>query len=148
MANNFLNLGMLSVLTWLLVSGLAPCVRSADSNSSATVNATGQSGLPEMRRAPVPLVRKAPPRVPIAVVEPAPPSLPPAVEPTNEAQPAEPAPRDPFDSKAAKTAVEADGYKRVTVLGKGPNGSWRAKGFRGTTEVLLTVDDTGRVSMD
>ena len=53
-----------------------------------------------------------------------------------------------IEVKAAKTAVEADGYKRVTVLGKGPNGAWRAKGFRGATEVLLTVDDTGRVSMD
>ena len=148
MANNFLNLGMLSVL---LVSGLAPSVHSADSDPFATSNATGPSGpMPEMRRAPVPLVRKVPltSRVPIAVVKPAAQSLPPAVEPSSGSEPAEPAARDQFDSKAAKAAVEADGYKRATVLCKGPNGSWRAKGFRGATEVLLTVDDAGRVSMD
>jgi len=49
---------------------------------------------------------------------------------------------------AAKAALELDGYKRVTVLGRGSNGAWRAKGYRGTTEVLLTVDDTGRVSTE
>jgi hypothetical protein len=53
-----------------------------------------------------------------------------------------------LDRKAARAAIEADGYKSVTVLGKIASGAWRAKGFRGTTEVLLTVDGTGRVSMD
>ena len=56
--------------------------------------------------------------------------------------------QDDLDRKAAKAAVEADGYKRATVVGKGSNGTWRAKAYRGTTEVQLTVDGTGRVSME
>jgi hypothetical protein len=34
------------------------------------------------------------------------------------------------------------------VLEKGSGGTWRAKAYRGTTEVRLTVDGTGRVSME
>jgi hypothetical protein len=56
--------------------------------------------------------------------------------------------QDDLDRGAAKVAAEQDGYKRVSIVGKASNGAWRAKGFRGTTEVLLTVDGTGRVSMD
>jgi hypothetical protein len=67
---------------------------------------------------------------------------------TRSLEPIEPTAPEQLHSKAAKMAVEADGYKRVTVLGKGPKGAWRAKGYRGTTEVLLTVDGAGRVSMD
>ena len=48
---------------------------------------------------------------------------------------------------SAKAAVEADGYKRVTVLGRAADGTWQARAYRGATEVLLAVDDTGRVSM-
>jgi hypothetical protein len=56
--------------------------------------------------------------------------------------------QDDLDRKAAKAAVEADGYKRATLVGKASNGSWRAKAYRGTTEAWLTVDGTGRVSLD
>jgi hypothetical protein len=56
--------------------------------------------------------------------------------------------QDDLDKRAAKAAIEADGYKRVNVLGKGANGSWRATAYRGSTEVQLTVDGTGRVSVD
>jgi hypothetical protein len=56
--------------------------------------------------------------------------------------------QDDLDMRTAKAAIERDGYKRVTLLGKAGNGSWRAKGYRGSTEVLLTVDGAGRVSMD
>ena len=56
--------------------------------------------------------------------------------------------QDDLDKKAAKAAIEADGYKRANVLGKGADGSWRAKAYRGSTEVQLTVDGTGRVSVD
>jgi len=49
---------------------------------------------------------------------------------------------------AAKAAVEADGYKRVTVLGPGPNGTWRVKAYRGDTEVVVTVDGTGTVTLE
>ena len=53
-----------------------------------------------------------------------------------------------LDVKAAKAAIEADGYKAVSVLGKAGNGTWRAKAYRGATEVQLVVDITGRVSAE
>jgi hypothetical protein len=90
----------------------------------------------EARRDPVPLVRNV--RVPSAssssIDKPA----------AGSEQPAQ----DDLERRGAKAAAELDGYKRVSILGKASNGAWRAKGYRGTTEVLLTVDGTGRVSMD
>ena len=56
-------------------------------------------------------------------------------------------PQDDADKTAAKAAIEADGYKGVTVFAKGADGTWRAKAYRGKTEVQLTVDGAGRVSM-
>ena len=56
--------------------------------------------------------------------------------------------QDGSDRTAAKTAIEADGYKGVTVLGKKADGTWRAKAYRGKTEVQVTVDGTGRVSAE
>src|SRR5262249_22965521 len=149
MANSFPTVGTLSVLASLLTISLTPAARSVDRGPSVTTNATGPSdAMPETRRAPVPLVRKVPttPRAPIAVFDAVPRS--PPVEPTSGVEPPEPTAPERFDSKAAKMAVEADGYKRVTVLGKAGNGGWRAKAFRGTTEVLLTVDGTGTVSVE
>src|SRR5262249_57471336 len=52
--------------------------------------------------------------------------------------------RDDGDRKAtAKSAIEADGYKRVTVLGRRADGTWQAKAYRGATEVLLAGAGTG-----
>jgi hypothetical protein len=75
---------------------------------------------------------------------------PPIPTPPAEAAPApvEQPPQGDLDQNAAKAAVELDGYKRVSIVGKAGNGGWRAKGYRGTTEVTLTVDGAGRVSMD
>jgi hypothetical protein len=56
--------------------------------------------------------------------------------------------QDDLDKKSAKLAVEMDGYKRVTIVGRTGSGAWRAKAYRGATEVLLVVDGTGRVSTD
>ena len=56
--------------------------------------------------------------------------------------------QDELDKRAAQAAIEADGYKRASVLGKGADGSWRAKAYRGSTEVQLTVDGTGRVTLE
>ena len=56
--------------------------------------------------------------------------------------------QEDLDRRGAKETIELDGYKRVSIIGKASNGAWRAKGYRGTTEVLLTVDGTGRVSVD
>ena len=47
---------------------------------------------------------------------------------------------------AAKAAIEADGYKGVRALARGPDGTWKASAWRGQTEVLLSVDPTGTVS--
>jgi hypothetical protein len=49
---------------------------------------------------------------------------------------------------AAKAAIEADGYKGAKVVRRGDNGIWYAKAMRGTTEVSLTVDAGGRVSLE
>jgi hypothetical protein len=53
-----------------------------------------------------------------------------------------------FSEAAAKAAIEADGYRGVTVLRKGVNGVWHASALRGKTTVMLTVDATGSVSAD
>jgi hypothetical protein len=55
---------------------------------------------------------------------------------------------DGFSEARAKAAIEADGYKGVTVLRKGQNGIWHAKALRGQTEVKLTVDASGSVAAD
>jgi hypothetical protein len=55
---------------------------------------------------------------------------------------------DAFNATKAKAAIEADGYKGVTALRKGENGTWRAKAMRGKTEVMLTVDASGSVAAD
>jgi hypothetical protein len=146
MANNFLILASLAAFGWIFISGSPPSIEPTAgrpaSRVSATLSSAGsyvtaeQNPTPEARRDPVPIVRNI--RVPSA-------SSSPTDKPAaGSEQPAQ----DDLDRRAAKAAVEADGYKRVTVLGKAGNGAWRAKGYRGTTEVLLTVDGTGRVSMD
>lgn len=59
----------------------------------------------------------------------------------------EPVPaRGPLDRWAIRAAIEAHGYESVDVLGRGTDGSWRAKAYRGQTEVRLVVDGMGRVS--
>ena len=106
--------------------------------SSTTVSRTMA---PEACRSPVPLVRKA---------------LPPSIPTTSggvsavsaESQQPELRPQDALDRGAARAAAEADGYKRVSIQNKGSNGIWSGRGYRGTTEVALTIDATGRVSME
>jgi hypothetical protein len=93
----------------------------------------------EIRQAPVPLLMK--PRPPIE-------------QPAADAAAAAPAPEvaakasDAAGDGAAKAAIEADGYKGVKMLRQGPNGIRYAKAMRGTTEVALTVDAGGRVSLE
>jgi hypothetical protein len=53
-----------------------------------------------------------------------------------------------LDTNAAKAAVEADGYKRVTILGPGPNGAWRARGYRDDSEIALIVTADGSVTTE
>jgi hypothetical protein len=91
----------------------------------------------EIRRAPVPLLMK--PRPPID-------------QPIFDADAV--GPEVPVKTStgsgegAAKAAIEADGYKRAKVMRQGDNGIWYAKAMRGTTEVSLTVDAGGRVSLE
>ena len=87
--------------------------------------------------------------VPVPTVEPA--SRPPtaAAEPTGGAGAEEPPARGaPLSVGAAKAAVEADGYKRGTVLGLGPSGTWRVGAYRENTQIVVTVDGTGSVTME
>ena len=141
MANNFLLLGLSSVVGWFFISGppsMEPRERSPvlwvtviDPYAFSHVSAARSPAL-EMRREPVPLVRN---------------SRPSPIWPPSEfsVAAAEQQAQDDLDQRAAKTAAEIDGYKRVSILGKASNGAWRAKGYRGTTEVLLSVDGTGKV---
>jgi hypothetical protein len=145
MANNFLVLGTLGAFGWLFINGppstkpAAPLDTSkvaAMASSMPAAVPTSWNSAPELRRDPVPLVRnvRTSPAPPAPVDTPAA-----AVEQQGQ---------DDLDRHAAKAAVELDGYKHVSILGKASNGAWRAKAYRGATEVVLTVDGTGRVSMD
>lgn len=145
--NSYLILAAFAAVGWLFVNDTppsperaapAPESRVAPADPATSAHAVTGPVL-EARQAPVPLVRHfrpdpvTPPVTPLAAA--------PAADPQQQTE-------DDVDRKAAKAAVEADGYKRVTVVGKAANGAWRAKGFRGTTEIMLTVDGMGRVSMD
>jgi hypothetical protein len=138
-------LGVLLTLGWLYLGSqqtVAPAARAVvpsteATGKSVTSNASADQGVAlQARRSPVPLVRNSP-------ALPAGETLPDAPAPDPEAQV-----QDELDKRAAQAAIEADGYKRVSVLGKGADGSWRAKAHRGSTEVQLTVDGTGRVTLE
>ncbi|HXC57110.1 MAG TPA: hypothetical protein VNU97_17550 [Rhizomicrobium sp.] len=137
----FLSLIVLAALAWAFVSPpvAEPQLRSVASGATTSdpgiaPHATAVSNLLDAHRPPIPLMRNV------------------RALPTTAATPdvavadAEVQPADNLDVGTAKAAIEADGYKRVSVLGKGSNGSWRAKAYRGQTEVELIVDGTGRVS--
>jgi hypothetical protein len=147
MANNFLISGTLAALGWVFINGSSPMMepmarapisRVAPAASSMITSRVTASQRPvlEIRRAPVPLVRN----VWVSPAHPASGDVPVAAT-EQQAQ-------DDLDKSTAKAAVELDGYKRASIVSKASNGAWRAKGYRGTTEALLTVDGTGRVSMD
>ena len=91
------------------------------------------------RQAPVPMQLK--PRAPIAVKE-APP------QEANRTETALPETLRGTSDANAKAAIEADGYKRVRVLSKSEDGTWRARAFRGATEVALRVDEQGNVTAE
>lgn len=142
MPNNFLIVGTFAALGWAAVSVVPPSPRPnlvsssvAPSTSTATQFPPG-TPTPTAARPPVPFVRASKP-----AADP-PPSSDALVAPTESQK------RDDLDRKAAKVAVEMDGYKRASILGKTSNGAWRAKAYRGTTEVSLIVDGTGRVSLE
>jgi len=148
--HNFLALGALVASGWVISNALPPKpVAGPDASRSTTTAApvinsqtiVGRDIL-EARRAPVPLVRTVLPSIVI------PTSVEASTLSSEQKAQDEQKVQDELDLKAAKAAVEADGYKRATLIGKASNGSWRAKAYRGATEVWLTVDGTGRVSLD
>ena len=148
MANNFLLLSTVGAIGWIFLSGppemkpvREPSRVAAATSASSRIDARPSSGI-EARQAPVPLVRsvRVPPPTTAASAATAPAASVETPVATGE--------QDDLDRRAAKAAAEEDGYKRVTIIGKASNGAWRVRGLRGTTEVLLTVDGTGRVSMD
>ncbi|MCA0304988.1 MAG: hypothetical protein LCH95_21485 [Proteobacteria bacterium] len=132
----------------VLLDAARPVAGSASAprleRSAATTASAGPDAL-SSRPAPVPLHLKPRPAFGSVTIEaliaaaaseePGGP-LPEIVEPT-----------DP-DAQAARAAAEADGYRGVRVLRRGPDGSWRASGLRGRTTVMLTVDASGSVSAD
>jgi hypothetical protein len=136
--NNFLALGALVACGWvfshaaLLEPTSRPAASRATTRPAITSDAIVSRNVLEARRAPVPLVRTVRPSLAPSTSPDAP--MPDAEQKTQDEQKAQ----DDLDRKAAKAAVEADGYKRATVVGKGSNGTWRAKAYRGT----------GRVSME
>ena len=146
MANNVFILGTLTALGWVFVNDSRPLMETtarppasqiAAADTPMTSSATAaRSPLLEAHRDPVPLVRN----VRVSPTSPASTDTP-MVGTEQQAQ-------EDLDRRGAKAAIELDGYKRVSIVGKASNGAWRAKGYRGTTEVLLTVDGTGRVSVD
>jgi hypothetical protein len=93
----------------------------------------------EVRQAPVPLLMKPRPPVEEKTIDAA------TVAATPEVSAKTP---DATGDSAAKAAIEADGYKGVKALRQGGNGIWFARAMRGTTEVALTVDASGRVSLE
>jgi hypothetical protein len=146
MKNKVLTFSVIAVFGWLIIDrphpSTAPLVQSSASRTLAADTsvtsraATDRSVVVEANRPPVPVVRS------LRALQVAPNLTDvPAPDPEEQAQ-------DDLDKRAAQAAIEADGYMRASVLGKGADGSWRAKAYRGSTEVELTVDGTGRVSMD
>ena len=124
MANNFLILGTLATFGWVFVNGtppstepaarsIAPRVETADPSKTAYAAA---NPVLEARQAPVPLIRivRPPPEAPLVAQ--------PAVDAQQQSQ-------DDLGRKAAKAAVEADGYRRVTVVGKGRQRRMACKGL-------------------
>jgi hypothetical protein len=139
----FLSLIVVAALAWVFANPPAAeplprsvASRAATSDPVTASHAASDSSLPEARRPPIPLMRnvRALPRTAVA----------PDVAMADADVPAP----DNRDIGTAKAAIEAEGYKRVSVIGKQGNGTWRAKAYRGQTEVLLTVDGAGRVSLE
>jgi hypothetical protein len=91
----------------------------------------------ETRRAPVPLLMKPRPTIeqPVFDADAVGPEVPAKIGGGS-------------GESAAKAAIEADGYKGAKVVRRGDNGIWYAKAMRGASEVSLTVDAGGRVSLE
>lgn len=54
----------------------------------------------------------------------------------------------PPTDMVAKSAIEQDGYRNVRGLVKAPDGSWRGRAMRGSTEIAVRVSADGSVAAD
>ena len=127
----------------------APARLAAAPDASAAPAPTVQKTSVEPRQAPVPFQMK--PRPPVNLPEAKATDVKTTDAKATDAKPGE-TPADPAadgsGEKAAKAAIEADGYKNVKVLRKGANGVWHASALRGKATVMVTVDASGSVSAD
>ena len=94
--------------------------------------------LMEARQAPVPLQMRERPTAVLSQ----------KIETAAAAMPITAAPSDVERGNFARSAIEADGYRSVKNIVAGPGGTWQARALRGKTEVVLRVDQEGRVSAD
>ena len=145
MMNNLLNVIVLGALVGTFAFAPTPESRSIAPRTTQSEPAAVPSGIAasspvSAHKPPVPVVRSV--RAMPATVSA------PATAPEASVQEATVQPQDGLDKTAARTAIEADGYRGVNVLGKAADGTWRAKAYRGTTEVQVTVDGSGRVSAE
>lgn len=111
-------------------------VQPAQASSAQLPSA--KPALVETRQAPVPLLVRERPPVALPAVETASATTPVAMTVGGDGE----------GNRFAKGAIEADGYKSVRNITPGPDGTWRARALRGKTEVTITVDREGRVSVD
>lgn len=116
----------------------APLTKYEPAKAAAKADNTPARITPTLvaRQAPVPMQRA--PRAPIAVKETPP-------QEANGAEATMPETLRGLSDANARAAIEADGYKRVRVISKAEDGTWRARAFRGSTEVALRVDAQGNV---
>lgn len=139
------------VFGWALLSSLSPRLESLEVNAHSRAV---PSPAPQNRaQLSDPTIANARPPVPLLLGGSAQPAPQHKVETVGAAaaepqKTDEPEKKDEVEKRAAQVAAEMDGYKRVSILGKASNGAWRVKAYRGTTEVQLVVDGTGRVSME
>ena len=148
MSNNLQRVGALSMLAGALISSFGPLAQGTDNGALAQSNPAASASPRAMPRAPVPFERKGPASAGPTAADSVPVPRRAVSGPADNAESAGLTSRRALDINAAKAAVEADGYKRVMILGPATNGAWRAKGYRGDTEVGLSVAADGSVTME
>jgi hypothetical protein len=83
-------------------------------------------------------------------------TLPPAPDFSRRDEPARGIPRPDgtrpegpgMSETGVRALIEADGYRGVSGLARGPGGVWRGRALRGSTEIGVAVDTNGRVSAE
>lgn len=141
MLNNLFNAIALVALIGAAFLAPAPPAGPPKTMSAAAAGSVARAPVPastaptelQAQQQPVPVIRSAPTRPAVAALDDL--SRPEAKAPSQSG----------LDREAAKVAIEADGYKRVRIVEKAANGAWRAKAYRGAAEVVVMVDEAGRV---